>query len=468
MRDSLAPKFEHCAQKLLKNPWAARDQYIDVMLDRSEASIDRFFKKHTVRELDQKDRVLVLKLLELQRHAMLMYTSCGWFFDELSGIETVQVLRYAGRAVELAQQVFGDHLEASFLERLAKAKSNLSEHADGARVYETLVKASAVDLLKVGSHYAVSDVFEPYDDRAQVYCYQVERKERAAQQRSGGTKLVLGKAVFTSRVTREYSTLEYGVLHFGGYNVLAGVRVDSGAKDDRCGLDELVDAFSQSDEADLRFRLKQVFGEVHSFTALFKDRQREMLGFLSNSVMAEVEAAHRQIYEHHAELMRLLIDAGMPLPRDFRAAAESALNSSLRDAFVVDELEPGRVDRVLMEAKSLGIALDAATLEFVLRKRIETMAEVVAADFANIHSIARLQKAVALLRSLPFPVDLWWVQTLCHKWIAEAYSSFLEKAEKGDKDAQAWTVQVAVLSEQLRFLSLGGSVLVLPAALPAA
>jgi alpha-amylase/alpha-mannosidase (GH57 family) len=466
LRDTLAPKFEQYAQKLLKDPWTARDQYIDVMLDRSsEASIDRFFKKHTVRELDQKERVLVLKLLELQRHTMLMYTSCGWFFDELSGIETIQVLRYAGRAVELAQQVFGDHLEASFLERLAKAKSNLSEHTDGARIYQTLVKASAVDLLKVGSHYAVSDVFEPHDDRTQVYCYQVERKEHAVQRRSDDAKLVTGKAVFTSRVTQDYSTLEYFVLHFGGCNVAAGVRVDPGAEGHRAGLNELVDAFSQSDEADLRFRLRQVFSEVHSFTALFKDRQREMLGFLANSVMAEVEAAHRQIYGHHVELMRLLIDAGMPLPRDFRASAESALNSLLRDAFVVEELEPGRVDRVLIEAKSLGIVLDAATLEFVLRKRIETLAEVVAADFANIHSIARLQKAVSLLHSLPFTVDLWWVQTLCHKWIAEAYRSFLEKAEKGDKEAQAWTVQVAALSEQLRFLSLGGSVLALPATL---
>lgn len=466
LRDALAPKFEQCAQKLLKNPWAARNQYIDVMLDRSEASIDRFFKKHAVRELDQKERVLVLKLLELQRHAMLMYTSCGWFFDELSGIETVQVLRYAGRAVELAQQVSGDHFEADFLERLGKAKSNLSEHADGARIYETLVKPSAVDVLKVGGHYAVSDVFEPYDDRSRVYCYEVERKEHT-EQRSGDTKLVLGKAVFTSRITLEYSTLEYGVLHFGGYNVVAGIRLDPGVEGDRAGLNELVNAFSQSDERDLRPRLKQVFGEVHSFTALFKDKQREMLGFLSNSVMADVEAAHRQIYERHAELMRLLIDAGMPLPRDFRASVESALNSFLRDAFAVDEPEAGRVDRVLKEAKTLGIALDAATLEFVLRKRIETMAEAVAADFVNIHSIARLQRAVALLRSLPFPVDLWWVQTLCHKWIGEAYGSFREKADKGDKDAQAWIAQVAALSEQLRFLNPGGSVELSPATSPA-
>jgi hypothetical protein len=123
---------------------------------------------------------------------------------------------------------------------------------------------------------------------------------------------------------------------------------------------------------------------------------------------------------------------------------------------------------VLKEAKALGIALDTPTLEFVLRKRIETIAEVVAADFVNIHSIATLQKAVALLRSLPFPVDLWWVQTLCHKWIGEAYGSFLEKAEKGDEDAQAWIAQVAALSEQLGFLSPGRCVEVLPATSPAA
>ena len=452
LRDTLAPKYEQCAQELLRDPWAARNQYIDVILDRSDESMERFFKRHAGRELDKKERVLALRLLELQRHAMLMYTSCGWFFDELSGIETVQVLHYAGRAIELAQRVFGDPLEASFLQRLAEAKSNLPEYADGARIYETLVKPSAVDLLKVGNHYAVSDVFEDHEDRAQVYCYQVDRKEHSMH-RSGNAKLVLGKAVFTSRVTQECSTLEYGVLHSGGHNVLAGVRVDTAAENDRAALNELVDAFSRSSEAtDLCSRLKQVFGDVHSLKALFKDRQRETLGLLSNSAMAEVEAAHRQIYERHAEFMRLLIDSGMPLPQSFRASAKSALNSILRDAFAADDPEPDQVDRVLQETKTLGIALDAATLGFVLRKKIETMAEAVAADVADIRSIGRLQKAVALARSLPFPVDLWWVQTFCHKWIAEAYGNFLSKAESGDQDAQAWTAQVAALSEQLLFV----------------
>jgi len=105
----------------------------------------------------------------------------------------------------------------------------------------------------------------------------------------------------------------------------------------------------------------------------------------------------------------------------------------------------------LAEAKALDIILDAATLEFVLRKRIEKMAEAVATNVADVRSIEQLQKVVALARSLPFAVDLWWVQTLCHEWIGQAYCDFLSKADAGDKNAQAWISEVSALSEQLRF-----------------
>jgi alpha-amylase/alpha-mannosidase (GH57 family) len=455
LRDTLAPKYEQSAQELLRDAWAARNGYIDVILDRSNGSIERFLKKHALRELERNERVLALKLLELQRHAMLMYTSCGWFFDELSGIETVQVLHYAGRAIELAQQVFGDQLEASFLQRLVKAKSNLQEYGDGARIYETLVKPSRVDLLKVGSHYAVSEMFEAYDEHAELYGYAVDRKAHSCHQ-SGDAKLVLGKAVVTSTITQESVTLDFAVVHFGGHHVVAGVQADSSAQGDRARFDELLEAFSHN-EAEIRSCLRQIFGDVHSLQALFKDEQRKVLGVLSNSVLAEVEAAHRQIYERHAELMRFLTSSGMPLPKSLRVSAESTLNSFLRDALAADELEPDRVHSKLEEAKTLEIALDTATLEFALRKRIEKIAEAVGANLADVRSIQQLQKVVALARSLPFTVNLWWVQTLCHEWIGQAYSEFLSKADAGDKNAQAGISTVSALSEQLFFLYPGGA-----------
>ena len=459
LRDTLAPMYEQRAQELLQDAWAARDEYIDVVLDRSNESIGRFLKKHALRELDNNERVAALKLLELQRHAMLMYTSCGWFFDELSGIETVQVLHYAGRAIDLAEQVFGEQLEADFLQRLAKAKSNLPEYGDGARIYETLVKPSRVDLLKVGSHYAVSDIFEAYGEQAELYCYAVNRTEHSCRQ-SGNAKLVLGKARFMSTITQESATLGFGAVHFGQHHLAVGVRADGSAEVDCARLNELIEAFShderKNDEAEIRSCLRQVFGDVHSLQALFRDEQRKVLGALSDSVLAEVDAAHRQVYERHAEFMRFLTCSGMPLPKSFQASARSALNSFLRDALAADELRPDYVHSLLAEVKALDIILDAATLEFVMRKRLEKMAMAVATDVADVRSIEQLQKVVALARSLPFAVDLWWVQTLCHEWIGRAYCKFLAKADAGDKNAQVWISQVSALSEQLLFSRPGG------------
>ena len=134
LRDEVAPAYEKAAARYLKDPWAARNDYIDVILDRSPESRERFGVRHFRRKnLQRADRVQVWKLLELQRHAMLMYTSCGWFFDELSGIETVQVIQYAGRVVQLAQELFDDSIESRFLEKLALAKSNIPEQRDGAQ-----------------------------------------------------------------------------------------------------------------------------------------------------------------------------------------------------------------------------------------------------------------------------------------------------------------------------------------------
>jgi hypothetical protein len=85
--------------------------------------------------LNEAETDLALKLLEMQKFSMLMFTSCGWFFSDISGIETIQILEYAARAIELAKEVSGVDLEAEFLERLSEAKSNLNKYADGKDLY---------------------------------------------------------------------------------------------------------------------------------------------------------------------------------------------------------------------------------------------------------------------------------------------------------------------------------------------
>jgi alpha-amylase/alpha-mannosidase (GH57 family) len=149
----------------LKDPWQARDEYIRIILDRSAENMEKFIKAQATHPLNHDEKVTALKLLEMQRHLMLMYTSCGWFFDELSGIETVQVLQYAGRALQLGEEIFGNGVEAPFMELLEQAKSNIREHRDGKLIFERFVKPAAVDLVKVGAHYAMSSLFEDYSQK---------------------------------------------------------------------------------------------------------------------------------------------------------------------------------------------------------------------------------------------------------------------------------------------------------------
>ena len=143
LRDELVKIYELQGAKVFKDVWAARNDYIKMILSPSDNTQWEFFERYATRQLTHEEVDLSLKLLEIERHAMLMYTSCGWFFNDISGIETVQILRYAARAIQLASEITQKPLEAEFLRHLAKAKSNVPEFKTGRGVYQKLVKTVA-------------------------------------------------------------------------------------------------------------------------------------------------------------------------------------------------------------------------------------------------------------------------------------------------------------------------------------
>src|SRR5260370_35149366 len=118
------------------------------------------------------EQVEAWKLLEIQGNALLMYTSCGWFFDDLSGLETVQVIHYAGRALQLAEEDCGQVLEPAFLQHLALAKSNIPQYGNGAQIFEQWVRPAYVDIELWAAHYDMSSLFENYGDKTRIYCYE--------------------------------------------------------------------------------------------------------------------------------------------------------------------------------------------------------------------------------------------------------------------------------------------------------
>jgi alpha-amylase/alpha-mannosidase (GH57 family) len=148
LRDELAIRFERAATPLLLDPWLARHHSVEILLDPSPARVADFLRRHARQPLDAAGENAALGLLAMQRFAMLMYTSCGWFFDDPSGLETRQIIRYAGRALEICRDVLGEDLEGRFLERLALARSNVAESGDLRDIYTALrppaVRAGAI------------------------------------------------------------------------------------------------------------------------------------------------------------------------------------------------------------------------------------------------------------------------------------------------------------------------------------
>jgi alpha-amylase/alpha-mannosidase (GH57 family) len=449
LRDTLAPLYESRASALLKDPWKARDEYIHVILDRSQENVEHFLDDHSVHHLNHEEGVVALKLLEMQRHALLMYTSCGWFFDELSGLETVQVIQYAARAVQLGEEIFGDHLEAQFLERLRLAKNNLPEHQDGARIYEKWVKPAMVDMAHVAAHYAISSLFESYRERTQIYCYDAQRTDIHIET-EGKMHLVVGRAQFSSRITRESSPLSFAVLHMGDHNFVCGVRQGSENGEDQHLNELLTSSFSKTDPAEIIRLLDEGFGKkVYSLRWLFRDEQRKILRLILDETLTDAEAAYRSIYEQRAQLIRFLSDIQVPIPRALQSAAEIALNSQLRQAFRNREVDVDSVRRLLKEASSIRVDLDKTTVEFSVRKTIEEVAAEFASHPADFGTLERLKSLLELAGSLPFRVALWETQNTLYAPLIKSRSEWRLEAAKSNLEANDWLSMLTAVSEKL-------------------
>jgi alpha-amylase/alpha-mannosidase (GH57 family) len=155
LRDALADIFQEQAGALFKDPWQARDAYISVLLDPDPKTRNMFLAEQAGRELNPEERQSAWRLLESQRMALFMFTSCGWFFDDISNLEVRQVLNYAARAIELTAPYAGRDLEADLLSELAKAKSNLADQGDGAQVYRKRVLPGRMTPERVAANYAL-------------------------------------------------------------------------------------------------------------------------------------------------------------------------------------------------------------------------------------------------------------------------------------------------------------------------
>ena len=453
LRDALIPLTEQHGRSLFRDVWAARDAYIQVVLDRSTDSVDRFFVAQQAHPLSDDERVCALELMEMQRHAQLMYTSCGWFFDDIAGIETVQIIAYAARVLQLAGQLFGEQaapLEPALLARLAEARSNDPAAGDGARIYKKCVESQMLQLEQVVAHYAISSVFSTFADETELFCFRVRRISYEIHT-SGRGRLALGRVHAASSITGHAQDFSFAVLHFGDQNITAAVKAYSEA--DAAAFEAFsADAAGhvlRADFPEVIRLLDRFYGHAdYSLISLFTDEQRRIVQLILNSTLWDIENSLTTIYQDHASLLHYLSHAGLPKPPALTLAAGFAINAGLRRVLEIDPVDVAQLRSFLALAKSDQVPLESAALSFIADQRMKRAMVELQMSSGSLEMLDRALQLARTLAELPFDLNLWQAQNV---WYEILRTSGYALAALTAEDRPRWEKDFNELGKCLTF-----------------
>ena len=423
LRDQLAQLFEDEGRKLLNDPWAARDSYITVILERSHASVERFFQQQARRRLSDAEVIQALKLLEMQRHALLMYTSCAWFFAEISRIETVQMLAYAARAIQLAREVAGLELEPGFLERLAAAPSNLPQFTENGRdVYLKLVRPMVATLRTVIANYAISALIEPEVPQQTLGVYDIQ-EVGAHRDSRGSFTLTTGRVRVQSQLMGESLQAIYAALGSDGHDFRCSVKGYVDTEEYTQSQDELFRLFTRHSLTEVVRALDAHFGEEYfTLSHLFPDEQRRIGQQLLAKALERFEQHCEEVYRTNQRLIDFVRTRDLPLPDVLRTAAQSSLNAEINliaRQLLAGQLTPGDVAGSIRahqhEAKRLQCTLNFDQLNHAFEAIIERHIALLSQD-AGHAQIPR--QALEVAQELKLGLNLWRGQSLFWRYLA--------------------------------------------------
>lgn len=452
LRERLAEVYEREMAALVPDPWLARDRYVEVVLDPSRREAADFLRREAGRPLTREEQVKALRLLELQRQSLLMFTSCGWFFAEVSGLETVQVMKYAARAIQLARDAAGVELEPAFESALALAPSNRPDVRDGRRAYERLVRPSVVTLDGVAAHLAISSTVLPTPAEGDVFCYRYRLEGRRSAQ-SGPAALTVGRMQLESLMTREALDVLYCVLHFG-------------AADFRCGLTEHrgehhhaeVEAalFSRLDRLSFHRVLREIDrlfpGRDYGLRDLFLDERRRVANAMLDGTLRRYEDHYREIFEDNRRLMELLREIDSPIPPPLRVAADVSLSERLVE--LVRRARAGEVDLdaaerelgMLVElARRLGARLQLAPVRRDVEAIVLDRLAALAAGRSPSARAAECAGVLALAERLGLRLDLWEAQNRLWAWAGSGRVT-LDRESASELARRLWFEEGALLA----------------------
>jgi alpha-amylase/alpha-mannosidase (GH57 family) len=460
LRDELSLLFEREGEGIFKDVWEARNGYIHVLFVRSPDEIKKFFDRYGRGELDRERKIRGLRLLEMETHALQMYTSCGWFFADVSGLETLIVFQHAARAVELAEELTGQEIEKGFLKHLTEAKSNLPEMENGKQVYERLVKPRGVTLEKVVNHFAISSLFDAGEKEKKIYSFQIERKNYERLEKDHHL-LVLGQVKVTPDAIPDPKEFLFGLIPSTKEVFRTWV---TEAKDlfpfetlKEKGMSQL----GKGEEEMVKVLTSLLGDRVFTIRDTFKEERQAIFQNLIKAEYDEHCRTYADLFDRTRPVIEALAREGLEIPYEIRVAAEVTLSERLAaevEALKRDfqgTLQRGTIDRIIGEARDHGFQLrrdkPLLLLNRILREKMGLLREVMGKGL--VEQEVKIEEIIILLDQVTkwgFELSKEEVQDWMWEILVE-YVWGLEKSWWGDGPEKPFSPNLLLLAEKLGF-----------------
>lgn len=437
LRDELVVVFEKEGKSYFKASWDARNKYIDVILDRSELSIKKFQKENFVPDLSEEKKVKAMELLEMQRQAMLMYTSCGWFFSEISGIEGTQIMKYAARAMQLAKSFIKKDIEKKFLEILSEAKSNFQEFGTGKDIFERFVKPSIVTTKQIASLWAISSLYQEFGEEEDVYCYRIKKHSYKIVQK-GTSQLVMGHIEIKSRITLQKSNVMFALMQYSGGDFHCTIKEFSDENEYITIQKELFRIFLLNPLTEIIRALDEYFGkEYFTLKDIFIEERRKILQIMLQDKMHKFAQTYEEMYTEGKTSIYHLQSLGLSIPDEFKLSAGYTLSRQFNDLIVHSSgfLDQNIIQQAMdinFETKKIGIEIDKSATNQIFSQKI----------LQNISRLAQnleIQQAEATLElfdnieKLELGVDISEAQNIYFNRIFHAIGEIIDNMNKSSQ-----------------------------------
>lgn len=439
LRDGLAKVFEAEGPKYFNdNPWAIRNKYIDVILDRNYVTIRKFQKENFKPDLTEEQKVKGMELLEIQRQAMLMYTSCGWFFSEISGIETVQIMKYAARAMQLAARFTNEDFETHFKDILSQAKSNIAEFGTGKDIYERFVKPSVVTAKQIACLWAISSLYQDFEDEEDVYCYTVKRHSYQKVQK-GSSNFLVGHIEISSKVTLQKAGLMFALMQYAGGDFHCAIKEFSNDAEFNELQTTLIKTFALNPITEIIRTLDEKFGkEYFTLKDIFIEERKEILQILLKDQLEKFGNTYKEMYDQGKGSIYHMQNLGLEIPKEFKISAEYALSHRYNDllagsdGFVEDPIVQ-QIKDINYEAKRMNIDIDKTPSNKNFAKRILTNLNRLTKSF-EIQQADTIIELFEMIEKLDLQIDISEAQNIYYNKIYHRIGDILENNEKEPRD----------------------------------